>query len=865
MSLAKGPPQDSPWRRVSAGLGDTGPSWGTVLGAKGARPSVSARQLLAAVIAVAAMVATSWEAQAIPACSATDIIGQEPNCGPSGNCIITKTYEVPTAAPCTFDFSGRNVTLGSGSKFVVASGELTILAANFTMVPGTSIDAKGTGNSGRGVNGGTVRIRASGSVDLQGVSNNRSRIDASGNNAAGVIHIEAAGDVSLNGVLTASNLKAEADGGKITVTAGRNLSSNSIPLTEILAAGGSSGARGGGEITLEARGNIALASNTVIEVRGSNGGTLNVVAGGEIALGSINANGAGSDAGSGGTISVLAGRRIAFAGVVTAVGAGSQTVGGEGGSLSVETLLGDVVFDANVRLEGGEPDGDGGDIDVSANGDITISAGKTVSARGNGSAATGGTIAFSATRDVITSSQVAVAIDASGGLEGGGLQVVAGRHIVLNAPIDVSGRGRASTGGDVEMLAGDGGIGNLTVANTLSVTGGPCGPEGCGEGGTTDLEACELVVAANGRVNSNGPEAGGAHRLTARKRLQVSGVVTAVKTTAAGVDGSVSLFYPNSTPPTLATNSVRPTPILNPLPLCTRLDPSEDCLFPCPTCGDRRVEFPEECDDGNALNCDGCSFACRQESCPPPEFCPGNVACDAQIGCAVCPDAPTPTPTSTPTPAPPATPTPTPTITATFTFTLTPSPTFSASATPTLTATATPTLTATFTSSATWTPTPTPSMTPTPSPSSSATPTASFTTTPTGTATATATTTATATVTATATATAAATATATMTASSTPSITPTQTNTNTATPSPTPSPVPTVSPTATAASSTCVGDCGSDGEVTIDELVQMVNIALGVVGVDQCLAGDANGDGEISIDEIVRAVGVALGLQPCEP
>lgn len=62
-----------------------------------------------------------------------------------------------------------------------------------------------------------------------------------------------------------------------------------------------------------------------------------------------------------------------------------------------------------------------------------------------------------------------------------------------------------------------------------------------------------------------------------------------------------------------------------------------------------------------------------------------------------------------------------------------------------------------------------------------------------------------------------------------------------------------------------MGDCGVDGEVTVDELVQMVNIALGAAPIEDCLAGDANEDGEISIDEIIRAVGFALGLQPCEP
>jgi hypothetical protein len=57
---------------------------------------------------------------------------------------------------------------------------------------------------------------------------------------------------------------------------------------------------------------------------------------------------------------------------------------------------------------------------------------------------------------------------------------------------------------------------------------------------------------------------------------------------------------------------------------------------------------------------------------------------------------------------------------------------------------------------------------------------------------------------------------------------------------------------------TCIGDCGGDGGVTVDELLKMVNIALGNAPVIDCLAGNANGDQEITIDEILTAVNNAL-------
>lgn len=56
----------------------------------------------------------------------------------------------------------------------------------------------------------------------------------------------------------------------------------------------------------------------------------------------------------------------------------------------------------------------------------------------------------------------------------------------------------------------------------------------------------------------------------------------------------------------------------------------------------------------------------------------------------------------------------------------------------------------------------------------------------------------------------------------------------------------------------CTGDCSGDGEVTVNEIITGVNIALGSASVDGCAAMDANGDGEVSIDEIISAINGAL-------
>lgn len=60
----------------------------------------------------------------------------------------------------------------------------------------------------------------------------------------------------------------------------------------------------------------------------------------------------------------------------------------------------------------------------------------------------------------------------------------------------------------------------------------------------------------------------------------------------------------------------------------------------------------------------------------------------------------------------------------------------------------------------------------------------------------------------------------------------------------------------------CTGSCNGDGEVTINELLTMVNIALGTASISDCEAGDANQDGEITVNEILAAVNNALGGCP---
>jgi len=60
------------------------------------------------------------------------------------------------------------------------------------------------------------------------------------------------------------------------------------------------------------------------------------------------------------------------------------------------------------------------------------------------------------------------------------------------------------------------------------------------------------------------------------------------------------------------------------------------------------------------------------------------------------------------------------------------------------------------------------------------------------------------------------------------------------------------------AAAACPGDCGGDGEVTVNELVLGVNIALGATAIEQCPSFDGDGSNDVTINELIAAVNAAL-------
>lgn len=65
-----------------------------------------------------------------------------------------------------------------------------------------------------------------------------------------------------------------------------------------------------------------------------------------------------------------------------------------------------------------------------------------------------------------------------------------------------------------------------------------------------------------------------------------------------------------------------------------------------------------------------------------------------------------------------------------------------------------------------------------------------------------------------------------------------------------------------ATAQSCVGDCGADGAVTVDEVLTGLNIALGFGELSNCESMDANEDGTVTVDEIITALNYALSGCP---
>lgn len=656
-------------------------------------------------------------AQALVACTAADIIAQSGTDCPAGSgpCSIKKDFDIPTG--CTLDFGARDVTVENGSILDPGSGVATFRARNFTVGAGGYIDARGTSVAPNNV-GGTVIIETTEAIAVLKQSSLRGRIDTGGDAAGGQIQLTAGTTVTIGGRLSVDGFAAGAAAGSIHIAAMGNVTTIAASTISGNAGAGASG----GWVDILSKGSVDLGDN--LTLKGADGGNVDVTASANVILRGILLDGdltaVTTEPGYGGALYVVAGAAVQLLGPISATG----RTDGDGGDVDILASGGNITVAQSISASSGLPyeGGGGGNVIFTAQGALNIQSGASISVRADGRYGFAGSINL----DGLLGVSVNAPLDASGGGEGGSIDASSNGDVSLAALVDVSGTSAAGAGGAVTVYAGFDGQGSLTVSNTVAATGGPCGVEdGCGVGGSVTLEACDLTVTSTGLIDGRAPDVGALLVLWAHEQLTVNGTLNA--TSDIGFDGDIGFDHRAGKPP-VGTGTVEPEATITERPTCVGPNDPVGCFDPCPNCGNGAVEYPETCDtSGPPLNCDGCTSFCRIESCADADGCTID-SCDPVVGCVHVLNPPCATPTPTPTWTPTAS-GPTPTRTATRSFTITPTPTHTRTVTltPTISPTPTETPTPTVTPTPTETPTATNTSTPTQTPTVTATRTASAT------------------------------------------------------------------------------------------------------------------------------------------
>ena len=483
-------------------------------------------------------------------------------CGAADDPCLVKVNGVAVTPGSTLDFGTRTLRVPPGAQLMVTGtgGSMTVKAG--------AVDIQATGQGAglmRAVGGNITVIAASGDVNVRKMGNAVARIDVSGPPTGadgGNIDLEAtAGNVFIDGVLDDGGNATNANGGSVSLTGATVVLGTA---SEIDLGGKNDGA--GGTLTIDA--------------------TANVTVGGKI-------DGTGGFSG-GGEIDVDAGGIV-----VTNANIDLQALqgGGDGGTLNIGALApvgGSVTLGGSVDLSGDSDSdfsGSGGELDITSNGSIVITAPV------NASSGDGGT--------------------------GGVVDCLAELDITQGAPIQVQGKG----------AEGDGGTAMFEAHRALIMSDVDATASSLNSGEIDGTAWCSLTLPAGRTLDTTD---GGSNFLTSGGSMSIAGAVRAT-------DGTNELDYLKTVP--VISGVVNPAPVLkqdstltpcggSPPATCgnNKLDGTEQCdgaAGTCPTgescttdctcgpprCGDGLLQTGEQCDDGNTVDGDGCDHNCTVTAC----------------------------------------------------------------------------------------------------------------------------------------------------------------------------------------------------------------------------------------------------------
>lgn len=460
--------------------------------------------------------------------------------------------------------------------------------------------------------GGDILMTSSGAIVIEGV------LDVSGD-AAGNIDLSADDDVTIarsarilgRGISSFLDEGARfADGGTIEILAGGDI----VIDGELIATSQSQAT--GGEICLDARGDVMVSRAIDVSGGDGDGGRLEIFAGDHVRIeASVDADSV-AGGGSGGEIVVLAGadgpgHREPGGGVtitdarLTLRGHGVDDFGGDGGEVDV-TALGDIILSDVVLRADASPnfDANGGifffdsisspfDVIDELDGDVVIDA--VISANGSRGDGDGGELGVESGRNLTLRGSATLL-----GADGGTVDLSAGGDILMAAPILAHATSAQGIGGGATMEAGFASLGTLRIARNVVTSFGPLATVG---GIPVDYRACRLVVDEGVKIahGSGLPGSSATIRLASRQPMELRAGSRFLGTPG----GKVEILHPAGADPVIGPGVVFDPPateIVEPLP------------FPsCPdsVCGNGIVGSPEQCEDGNLVDGDGCSRFCR--------------------------------------------------------------------------------------------------------------------------------------------------------------------------------------------------------------------------------------------------------------
>ncbi len=630
-------------------------------------------------------------------CNQADNTRLFPGCSPSGSsCTVSADYSAP--AGCDLDFGNRDVIFTG--NFDVGSATLSVTARTITVA--SQLNARPADTTARG---GKVVLTATGDgtpTHPGDIIIKSSHVDVTGN-PAGFIQLTAAGKVDLQSTtpLVANGSQAFSSAGSILVAAGTSIRQAGL----VSAATGSSA--DGGSVIYQAHTNIDILDDIDATGGANDGGDVEITAGDDINVGNPLSTGHTIDVsslsgGNGGSISVRAGAD-AIGGIkpggalkvtetLRADGNLDVESGYDGGDILL-TALGPIVLSGPVHATGGVPDGSGGSLTIDASdgapnrlgpldGDVTVNAAVTLTC--SGSFSDGGDVDIAAGRNATVSQGIDVTA-----ASGGGISVIGGGNVTINAAVLANADVDTGDGGTINLRAGDASFGTLTVAARVD------GHAGSTSGAADDhiYAGCNVSINANGSapfaLNANGS----ASFASARIDVAAPGTLSIGANTqlSALPNGNVVLTHAHT--PTIGGG-------VGFAPTRTDVSATSSELYPaCPVCGDGILQPGEVCEkagpDGACCN-DTCSALTCLTPTPTPTVTPTSTAV-------------TPTRTATATRSP----SPTRTVTATPIRTATPVVTTSGGGTPEP-PTATPAGSTPATATATQAGSPSPTSTPLP-------------------------------------------------------------------------------------------------------------------------------------------------------